>query len=88
MTVTDKSSPNSGMPNYCKVTLQKSKLGGVTSLSSKKIDLHNVGKTYLASFTNQSAGTYRYVFDNRASTIGNWDHIDWFECNPVKMYVK
>ena len=88
MTVTDKSSPNSGMPNYCKVTLQKSKLGGVTSLSSKKIDLHNVGKTYSASFTNQSAGTYRYVFDNRASTIGNWDHIDWFECNPVKMYVK
>ena len=37
MTVTDKSSPNSGMPNYCKVTLQKSKLGGVTSLSSKKL---------------------------------------------------
>ncbi|MGL5315946.1 MAG: hypothetical protein ACRC92_22005 [Peptostreptococcaceae bacterium] len=84
--VVDKGSPNSGMPNKCKITLQKSKLGGGTNLSSKTLDLHNIGSTYSATFTNQSAGSYRYVFDNRASTIGNWDYIDWFKCNPVNMY--
>ncbi|HBF8337593.1 hypothetical protein QVB34_01545 [Clostridioides difficile] len=88
MKVVEKTSPNSGLPNYCMVTLQKYKLGGGTSLGSKKIDLRNVGKTYSASFTKQNSGKYRYVFDNRASTIGNWDYIDWFRCDPLKMYVK
>ena len=70
--------------NRCKVTLQKSSLGGYEYKNSTLMYLTNVGQTYSASMGTQTKGTYRYFFDNRASTLGG-SYYDSFTANPVIM---
>ena len=88
MTLVERSNPNSGLPNYCKVSLERSKTGSWSRVGSELVNLRNVGATYVSRNARQSSGTFRYVFDNRASTIGSWDKVDYFRANPVKMYAK
>ncbi|MCC0728718.1 MULTISPECIES: hypothetical protein [unclassified Clostridioides] len=85
ITVKERTNANSGMGNLCKVTLQKYNGLSTSNVGSQTTNLKNVGSTYMLRYSRQAKGSYRYQFDNRATTIGSWDKIDWFR-GTVMMY--
>lgn len=73
--------------NKCRVTLKRVSVLSESTIGYKDLNLVKVGSTYSAKFgSKQPAGTYKYTFDNRASTFG-WDNVDHISAKPVKMFI-
>ncbi len=70
------------IPTKFKATLQKSSLGGYSYVSSQTYSISK-GNNSQKYFGSQSAGTYRYFFDNRSSAIGSTKYSQGFSAKTT-----
>lgn len=69
--------------NKVKIKLQKSSLGGYTTVSIETSPNMKSG-THIVNMGSQAKGSYRYTFDNSVKAVGSL-YSNGFYANPVKM---